>query len=43
MTDHPATIVIVGAGAAGLTGAIAAAQTLAQEKGNGRVLLLDGA
>lgn len=43
MTDHPATIVIVGAGAAGLTGAIAAAQTLAQEKFDGRVLLLDGA
>ncbi len=43
MTDHPATIVIVGAGAAGLTGAIAAAQTLAQEKNDGRVLLLDGA
>lgn len=43
MTDHPATIVIVGAGAAGLTGAIAAAQTLAQEKVDGRVLLLDGA
>ena len=43
MTDPPATIVIVGAGAAGLTGAIAAAQTLAQEKVDGRVLLLDGA
>ncbi len=43
MTDHPATIVIVGAGAAGLTGAIAAAQTLAQEQIDGRVLLLDGA
>ncbi len=43
MTDHPATIVIVGAGAAGLTGAIAAAQTLAQEQSDGRVLLLDGA
>ena len=43
MTDHPTTIVIVGAGAAGLTGAIAAAQTLAQEKVDGRVLLLDGA
>ncbi len=43
MTDHPATIVIVGAGAAGLTGAITAAQTLSQEKVDGRVLLLDGA
>lgn len=43
MTDHPVTIVIVGAGAAGLTGAIAAAQTFAQEKVDGRVLVLDGA
>lgn len=43
MNDHPATILIVGAGAAGLTGAIAAAQTIAQEKRNGSVLLLDGA
>jgi predicted Rossmann fold flavoprotein len=43
MTNHPVTIVIVGAGAAGLTGAIAAAQTFAQEKVDGRVLVLDGA
>ena len=43
MSDHPATIVIVGAGAAGLTGAIAAAQTLAQQGRDGCVLLLDGA
>ncbi|MBS0149402.1 MAG: NAD(P)/FAD-dependent oxidoreductase [Nitrospira sp.] len=43
MTDHSFTIAIVGAGAAGLTGAIAAAQTLAQEKIDGSVLLLDGA
>jgi predicted Rossmann fold flavoprotein len=42
MTNRPSTIVIVGAGAAGLTGAIAAAQTLAQEKREGCVLLLDG-
>ncbi|HMS82490.1 MAG TPA: NAD(P)/FAD-dependent oxidoreductase [Nitrospira sp.] len=41
--DHPTTIVIVGAGAAGLTGAIAAAQTLAQEAREGSVLLMDGA
>ncbi|MFO0698448.1 MAG: NAD(P)/FAD-dependent oxidoreductase [Nitrospira sp.] len=43
MTTHPATIVIVGAGAAGLTGAIAAAHTLAREQIDGNVLLLDGA
>jgi predicted Rossmann fold flavoprotein len=43
MTDRPATIIIVGAGAAGLTGAIAAAQTLAREQIDGSVLLLDGA
>ncbi|HRI37310.1 MAG TPA: NAD(P)/FAD-dependent oxidoreductase [Nitrospira sp.] len=43
MTDHPATIVIVGAGAAGLTGAIAAAQTLTRAQIDGSVLLLDGA
>ena len=42
ITNRPSTIVIVGAGAAGLTGAIAAAQTLAQEKREGCVLLLDG-
>lgn len=43
MTDRPATIVIVGAGAAGLTGAIAAAQTLAHEGSAGCILLLEGA
>ncbi len=43
MTHHPPTIVIVGAGAAGLTGAIAAAQTLTRAQINGNVLLLDGA
>jgi len=43
MTDHPFTIAIVGAGAAGLTSSIAAAQTFAQAKLDGRVLLLDGA
>lgn len=43
MTHHPTTIVIVGAGAAGLTGAIAAAQTLTRAQINGNVLLLDGA
>ena len=41
MTDHPFTIAIVGAGAAGLTSSIAAAQTFAQAKLDGRVLLLD--
>ena len=43
MTHHPPTIVIVGAGAAGLTGAIAAAQTLTRAQIDGNVLLLDGA
>jgi len=43
ITDHPATIVIVGAGAAGLTCSIAAAQTLAHEACDACVLLLDGA
>lgn len=43
MTDHSAAIVIVGAGAAGLTSAIAAAQRFAHEQIDGRVLLLDGA
>ncbi|CUS32224.1 putative Oxidoreductase with FAD/NAD(P)-binding domain [Candidatus Nitrospira nitrosa] len=43
MTDRPTTIVIVGAGAAGLTGAIAAAQTLTRAQIDGDVLLLDGA
>lgn len=43
MTDRLTTVVIVGAGAAGLTGAIAAAQTFAQAQIKGRVLLLDGA
>ncbi len=43
MSDQPVAIVIVGAGAAGLTGAIAAAHTLAQEKHDGCILLLDGA
>ncbi len=43
MTHHPPTILIVGAGAAGLTGAIAAAQALTRAQIDGNVLLLDGA
>ena len=43
MTDDVADVAVVGAGAAGLTGAIAAAETLAQGGTSGRVLLLDGA
>jgi len=44
MTQHAhANIVIVGAGAAGLTTAIAAAETLATEDASGHIVLLDGA
>jgi hypothetical protein len=43
MTDDVVNVVVVGAGAAGLTAAIFAAETLAQEGAPGRVLLLDGA
>lgn len=42
-TSARRTIAVVGAGAAGLTGAIVAAETLAQIGISGRVLLLDGA
>ncbi len=42
-TDDAVDVAIVGAGAAGLTGAIVAAETLAKEGMPGRVLLLDGA
>ena len=43
MTEDVANVAVVGAGAAGLTGAIVAAEMLAQEGNSGRVLLLDGA
>src|SRR5690349_17155969 len=43
MADDGVNVAVVGAGAAGLTGAIAAAETLAQDGNSGRVLLLDGA
>ncbi len=43
MTDDVVSVVVVGAGAAGLTGAIATAETLAKDGNSGRVLLLDGA
>ena len=43
MTDDVVNVAVVGAGAAGLTGAIAAAETLAKDGNWGRVLLLDGA
>jgi predicted Rossmann fold flavoprotein len=43
MTDDVATVTVVGAGAAGLTGAIVAAATLADKGHSGPVLLLDGA
>ena len=42
MADHPTTIVVVGAGAAGLTGSIVAAETLSREKIPGQVVVLDG-
>lgn len=42
MNNGGVTVAIVGAGAAGLTGAIAAAETLAKDGYSGRVLLLDG-
>jgi len=43
MTDEVVNVAIVGAGAAGLTGAIVAAETLANDGKRGPVLLLDGA
>lgn len=43
MTDDVVNVAVVGAGAAGLTGAIVAAETLAQDGSSGRVLVLDGA
>ncbi|NGZ09391.1 MAG: NAD(P)/FAD-dependent oxidoreductase [Nitrospira sp. LK70] len=43
MTDEVANVAVVGAGAAGLTGAIVTAETLARDGNPGRVLLLDGA
>lgn len=43
MTDDLVSIVVVGAGAAGLTAAIAAAETLTKAGHSGQVLLLDGA
>lgn len=43
MIDDVVSVAVVGAGAAGLTGAIVAAETLAREGYSGRVLLLDGA
>ncbi len=43
MIDDVADVAVVGAGAAGLTGAIAVAETLAKDGNPGRVLLLDGA
>src|SRR6185312_5407303 len=41
MTDDVVTVAVVGAGAAGLTGAIVAAETLAKDGNPGCVLLLD--
>ncbi len=43
MTDNMVNVAVVGAGAAGLTAAIVAAETLARDGNSGRVLLLDGA
>ncbi|HEX5545755.1 MAG TPA: aminoacetone oxidase family FAD-binding enzyme, partial [Nitrospira sp.] len=43
MTDDVVNVAVVGAGAAGLTGAIVAAETLAKDGNPGPVLLLDGA
>jgi predicted Rossmann fold flavoprotein len=43
MTDDVVNVAVVGAGAAGLTGAIAVAETLAKDGNARRVLLLDGA
>jgi hypothetical protein len=45
MTDERVNVAVVGAGAAGLTGAIVAAETLARARDGraGRVLVLDGA
>jgi predicted flavoprotein YhiN len=43
VTDDVVNMAIVGAGAAGLTAAIVAAETLAKDGNSGRVLLLDGA
>lgn len=43
LSDDEVRVVIVGAGAAGLTAAIAAADTLSKEEAPGRVILLDGA
>lgn len=42
MADHPTTIVVIGAGAAGLTGAMVAAETLSKEETPGQVVVLDG-
>lgn len=43
MTDDVVNVAVVGAGAAGLTGAIVAAETLTKDGAAGKVLLLDGA
>jgi predicted Rossmann fold flavoprotein len=43
MSDHVVNVAVVGAGAAGLTSAIAAAEALANGGATGQVLLLDGA
>lgn len=43
LNDDEVSVAVVGAGAAGLTAAIAAADTLSREKAPGRVILLDGA
>ncbi len=42
MVDHPTTIVVIGAGAAGLTGAMVTAETLSREETPGQVVVLDG-
>ena len=43
MIEDSVLVAVVGAGAAGLTAAIAAADTLSKEEAPGRVILLDGA
>lgn len=42
MVDRPTTIVVIGAGAAGLTSAIVAAETLSRDDPPGQVVVLDG-
>jgi predicted Rossmann fold flavoprotein len=43
LSDDAVSVTVVGGGAAGLTAAIAAADTLLKEKAPGRVIVLDGA